>query len=278
MADRLADLDRAHVFHPYTSLAAQRAHGPRVVASAKGVWVLQRFTRRESAGWGSEQGEVLVAEKVVGFKKIKMGTLENVGSGEVELPQQEMQTTSAWLTLDPDLLHRISPRRDDLVDGLRALTHLLHNLAPIFLLCDIRDVGAWLGDGSPAEAGQVVTRETMRAQLVQGDTFTPTIYLYDNQPGGIGQGPDGDQAGLGGIHALAQQAGDRLAGGEIARRQQHDGAFPGDLEEHHLAERADVIDTGVGARVGQEHQAFVDLDSHAIRHRIIPSERWRILT
>jgi DEAD/DEAH box helicase domain-containing protein len=32
----------------------------------------------------------------------------------------------------------------------------------------------------------VVTRETMRAQLMQGETFTPTIYLYDNQPGGIG--------------------------------------------------------------------------------------------
>jgi DEAD/DEAH box helicase domain-containing protein len=154
--------------------------------SAKGVWILQRFGRQETPGLLAEQGEVLVAEKVVGFKKIKMGTLENVGSGEVELPQQEMQTTSAWLTLDPGLLNQISPRRDDLVDGLRALTHLLHNLAPIFLLCDIRDVGSWLGDGSPVQAGQVVTRETMRAQLLQGDTFTPTIYLYDNQPGGIG--------------------------------------------------------------------------------------------
>src|SRR6185312_9113069 len=37
-----------------------------------------------------------------------------------------------------------------------------------------------------AAAGRVVTRETMRAQLMQGETFTPTIYLYDNQPGGIG--------------------------------------------------------------------------------------------
>jgi len=154
--------------------------------TAKGVWILQRFGRQETPGLLAEQGEVLVAEKVVGFKKIKMGTLENVGSGEVELPQQEMQTTSAWLTLDPDLLARISPRRDDLVDGLRALTHLLHHLTPIFLLCDIRDIGAWLGDGSPAQAGQVVTRETMRAQLLQGEHFTPTIYLYDNQPGGIG--------------------------------------------------------------------------------------------
>jgi DEAD/DEAH box helicase domain-containing protein len=154
--------------------------------SAKGVWILQRFSRQETPGLLAEQGEVLVAEKVVGFKKIKMGTLENVGSGEVELPQQEMQTTSVWLTLHPGLLAEISPRRDDLVDGLRALTHLLHSLAPIFLLCDIRDVGAWLGDGSPSQAGQVVTRETMRAQLLQGETFTPTIYLYDNQPGGIG--------------------------------------------------------------------------------------------
>ncbi len=154
--------------------------------SAKGIWILQRFARRETPGLLAEQGEVLVAEKVVGFKKIKMGTLENVGSGEVELPQQEMQTTSAWLTLDRALLAEVSPRRDDLVDGLRALTHLLHNLAPIFLLCDIRDVGSWLGDGSPSQAGQVVTRETMRAQLLQGETFTPTIYLYDNQPGGIG--------------------------------------------------------------------------------------------
>src|SRR4029078_13444969 len=124
----------------------------------------------------AKRGEVWVAEKVVGFKKIKMGTLENVGSGEVELPPQEMQTTSAWLTLDPALLAEISTRRDDLVDGLRALSHLLHSLAATFLLCDIRDVGSWLGDGSPSQAGQVVTRETMRAQLMQGETFTPTIY------------------------------------------------------------------------------------------------------
>src|SRR4029453_4306451 len=56
--------------------------------SAKGVWILQRLGRQETPGLVAEQGEVLVAEKVVGFKKIKMGTLENVGSGEVELPQQ----------------------------------------------------------------------------------------------------------------------------------------------------------------------------------------------
>jgi DEAD/DEAH box helicase domain-containing protein len=154
--------------------------------SAKGVWILQRLGQRETPGLLAEQGEVLVAEKVVGFKKIKMGTLENVGAGEVELPQQEMQTTSVWLSLDPALLTSISSSRDELLDGLRALARLLHHLAPLFLLCDIRDVGSWLGDGSPSEAGVVVTRESAWARLRQAAAFTPTIYLYDNQPGGIG--------------------------------------------------------------------------------------------
>jgi DEAD/DEAH box helicase domain-containing protein len=80
----------------------------------------------------------------------------------------------------------VSSSRDELLDGLRALTHLLHHLAPIFLLSDIRDVGAWLGEGSPSEAGVVATRESTRARLLQAAEFTPTIYLYDNQPGGIG--------------------------------------------------------------------------------------------
>ncbi len=154
--------------------------------SAKGVWILQHLARQDTPDLTAEQGEVLVAEKVVGFKKIKMGTLENVGSGEVELPQQEMQTTSVWLAPSSRLLAEISPSRDELLDGLRALAYLLHRLAPIFLLSDIRDVGSWLGDGSPSEAGVVATRESTRARLLQAALFTPTIYLYDNQPGGIG--------------------------------------------------------------------------------------------
>jgi DEAD/DEAH box helicase domain-containing protein len=154
--------------------------------SAKGVWILQRLADRAHPAWMAEQGEVLVAEKVVGFKKIKLGTLENVGSGEVELPQQEKQTTAAWLTVPPETLARVSPSREELIDGLRAVTYLLHHLAPIFLLCDVRDLGSWLGDTTPATAGVVATRESARARLLQAETFNPTIYLYDAHAGGIG--------------------------------------------------------------------------------------------
>ena len=154
--------------------------------SAKGVWILQRLAEAPPAPYLAEQGEVLVAEKVVGFKKIKMGTLENVGSGEVDLPQQEMQTTAAWLTVAPETLARVSRSREELIDGLRAVTYLLHHLAPIFLLCDIRDLGSWLGDTTPAETGAVATRESAKARLMQAERFNPTIYLYDAHAGGIG--------------------------------------------------------------------------------------------
>jgi DEAD/DEAH box helicase domain-containing protein len=154
--------------------------------SAKGVWILQRLAEGPPAPYLAEQGEVLVAEKVVGFKKIKMGTLENVGSGEVELPQQEMQTTATWITVGPETLARVSRSREELIDGLRAVTYLLHHLAPIFLLCDIRDLGSWLGDTTPATSGAVATRESTKRRLMDAAQFNPTIYLYDSHAGGIG--------------------------------------------------------------------------------------------
>jgi DEAD/DEAH box helicase domain-containing protein len=155
--------------------------------SAKGIWILRRLADQGPRGYRATQGEVLVAEKVVGFKKIKLGTLENVGSGEVELPQQEMQTTAAWLQIDPATLARVSRSREELVDGLRAITYLLHHLAPMFLLCDVRDLGSWLGDATPATPGAAVdTAQSARRRLLESAEFAPTVYLYDSHAGGIG--------------------------------------------------------------------------------------------
>ncbi len=182
--------------------------------SAKGVWILQRLDGRQHQAYLAEGGEVLVAEKVVGFKKIKMGTLENVGSGEVELPQQEMQTTSAWLTVPPQTLGQVSASREELIDGLRSVSYLLHHLAPIFLLCDVRDLGSWLGDTTPAVPGAVVTRESSRQRLLEAEQFNPTIYLYDTYAGGIGLAerlfvvlPELLAQGLTTLHACPCQAG-----------------------------------------------------------------------
>ena len=55
-------------------------------------------------------GDVLVRSQVVGFKKIKFFTNENIGAGKLELPENEMHTTSFWVTLGHSLL-RSCPSR-----------------------------------------------------------------------------------------------------------------------------------------------------------------------
>src|SRR4030095_16834493 len=51
-------------------------------------------------------GEVHVVSRVVGFKKIRFQTNENVGSGELDLPEQQMHTTAYWLRSSPFVLTR----------------------------------------------------------------------------------------------------------------------------------------------------------------------------
>ena len=61
------------------------------------VTVLDTFAGRNARP--KSHGEVHVSSRVVGFKKIKFYTNENVGSGELDLPEQQMHTTAYWLTI-----------------------------------------------------------------------------------------------------------------------------------------------------------------------------------
>jgi hypothetical protein len=83
----------------------------------------------------------------------------------------------------PAILARVSTSREELIDGLRAVTYLLHHLAPIFLLCVVRDLGSWMGDTTPATPDAVATRDSARRRLLEAEQFKPTIYLYDSHAG-----------------------------------------------------------------------------------------------
>ncbi|MGB7173260.1 MAG: DEAD/DEAH box helicase, partial [Candidatus Acidiferrales bacterium] len=64
------------------------------------VRVLEIADSHPSAGPSEHaHGDVLVRSQVVGFKKIKFFTNENVGAGQVELPENEIHTTAVWITL-----------------------------------------------------------------------------------------------------------------------------------------------------------------------------------
>ena len=128
-------------------------------------------------------GEVHVVSRVVGFKKIKFYTNENIGSGELDLPEQQMHTTAYWLTLPRELMTGLPFSSDDRRDGVIGLSFAMRQVAQLLLMCDRQDIGITIGSGEDAEADGARPGAAGRpgAELDE-----PRVFVYDNYPGGIG--------------------------------------------------------------------------------------------
>jgi DEAD/DEAH box helicase domain-containing protein len=131
----------------------------------------------------SAHGEVHVVSRVVGFKKIKFYTNENVGSGELDLPEQQMHTTSYWLTIPRETMASLPYGSADRRDGVIGLAHAMRNVAPLLLMCDGHDLGLSI-DGVSLDGGnRIGGRSRGQAPDLNAE---PIVFLYDNYPGGIG--------------------------------------------------------------------------------------------
>jgi DEAD/DEAH box helicase domain-containing protein len=152
-------------------------------------------------------GDVLVRSQVVGFKKIKFFTNENIGAGQLELPENEMHTTAYWITLGRSLLESLSYSVSERQSGMFGLLHALESVASLLLMCDRRDLGTAIGERPPScdsESASVVvgaqhaashlgTIENFIPSRMEDapsanikEFFEPNLYLYDAYPGGIG--------------------------------------------------------------------------------------------
>jgi len=115
-------------------------------------------------------GDVLVRTQATKYKKLKFQTHENVGYGEIDLPADEMHTRAAVLLFAPGTRAGAAfaalPEADQPV-VMQRLGTLVRNVAPVFLLCDPRDLGV--------------------AERLKDLAFAcPALYVYDGYPGGIG--------------------------------------------------------------------------------------------
>jgi len=126
-------------------------------------------------------GEVHVSSRVVGFKKIKFYTNENVGSGELDLPEQQMHTTAYWLTVPRRVMAALPYAADDRRDGVVGLSFAMRQVAQLLLMCDRQDIGISIGSGEQGDETDL-TRMGVPAKLSE----EPRIFIYDNYPGGIG--------------------------------------------------------------------------------------------
>jgi DEAD/DEAH box helicase domain-containing protein len=133
-------------------------------------------------------GEVHVSSRVVGFKKIKFYTNENVGSGELDLPEQEMHTTAYWLTIPRAVMAALPYAADDRRDGVVGLSFAMRQVAQLLLMCDGHDIGISIGSGEQGEPIDLTRRGRSALSAVEAPTLSdePRIFVYDNYPGGVG--------------------------------------------------------------------------------------------
>jgi DEAD/DEAH box helicase domain-containing protein len=141
------------------------------------VTVLEAFAQAHA----KSHGEVHVSSRVVGFKKIKFYTNENVGSGELDLPEQQMHTTAYWLTVPAGVMAALPFAADDRRDGVVGLSFAMRQVAQLLLMCDRQDIGISIGSGDHGDSPDV-TRTGEPVTLPD----EPRIFVYDNYPGGIG--------------------------------------------------------------------------------------------
>lgn len=110
-------------------------------------------------------GEVSVHAMATIFKKIKFETHENIGSGPIHLPEEELHTNAAWISFSESVLDTIG--NEDVERGLVGLAHVLQHVAPLFVMCDPLDLHV-IAQRKAVHSGQ------------------PSIFFYDRYPGGIG--------------------------------------------------------------------------------------------
>ena len=71
-------------------------------------------------------GEVHLVRRIAGYKKIRYYTHENIGYGNIDLPDQEMHTTAVWWQVNPTALDAAFDSRQQALDGFLGAGYALH--------------------------------------------------------------------------------------------------------------------------------------------------------
>ena len=132
---------------------------------AVSIKVLQTLRSDSAQQIPVHHGEVRVTALPTIFKKIRFHTHENIGSGPISLPEQQLHTTAFWMVVPAEVARQFS--RPALQGGLQGVANVLTQVACLFLMCDPRDLGAYAETRAP-------------------HTGTPAVFVYERYPGGVG--------------------------------------------------------------------------------------------
>jgi len=120
---------------------------------------------REALGVKLSFGDVSVTEQVIAFQRKRMSDHEVIDTVGVELPEQNFPTQALWYVLPPKLAGALPT--EVLLGSLHATEHSQIAVLPLLAMCDRWDIGGL-------------------STNVHYQTASPTIFVYDGHPGGVG--------------------------------------------------------------------------------------------
>ncbi|MFC4735722.1 DEAD/DEAH box helicase [Bacillus daqingensis] len=127
--------------------------------------VLDIDENRDTGICSMQYGDVMVTAMATIFKKIKLDTYENIGSGPIHLPELELHTNGFMLEFEPEFFDDLND--EEIEQLLIGFCHALSHVAAVHVMCDKRDIHA-VPEVKAVHSGR------------------PVVYLYDSYPGGIG--------------------------------------------------------------------------------------------
>lgn len=140
------------------------------------VYIDRIEARRESTlGVDLHFGSVSVSKQVIAFERkligggaqdgdARDGTIDYV---ELDLPEQSFPTKALWYLLPEELAGQQALPGDTQIGALHASEHTQIAVLPLLAMCDRWDIGGLSTNVHP-------------------QTGTPTVFIYDGHPGGVG--------------------------------------------------------------------------------------------
>ncbi|MFO7954379.1 MAG: DUF1998 domain-containing protein, partial [Thioalkalivibrio sp.] len=156
--------------------------------------ILDDFERSPAGQGEAARGEVHIVRRIPGYKKIRYYTHENIGYGNIHLPDQEIHTTAVWWQMAPEALEQRFASRHEALDGFLGAAYAMHHVAALVVMSEPQDLGRAVGDGDARwfatvgsnGRGQLRTLDGGECDPEQEGRFRPAVFLYDHYPGGVG--------------------------------------------------------------------------------------------
>jgi len=129
------------------------------------VWIEEMRTQRRALGVELNFGAVSVTEQVIAFQRKRLGDHEVLDTIALDLPEQNFVTQALWYVIGDRMASALPS--EVLLGALHASEHGQIAVLPLIAMCDRWDIGGL-------------------STNIHQQTGSPTIFIYDGHPGGIG--------------------------------------------------------------------------------------------